>query len=438
MTKKIAASIALLAVVILSSYSLYQHIAISWGEAEGASSATTAPIFTAPSTLPSINKPGQGKVWVCPMHPEIMQDHPGTCPICGMDLVESKNHSGHDHGILVDTASIQKLGVRLASVQKTTLSREISSYGNVTADGNKTYSIHSKFDGTIQKTYIHSVGQKIEQGQVIYEIYSPELIAQEKEYLRFTERRNEILKTITGDALIFENEYVMKLLMELAKERSKFIYENVSPESLGKVEDSKMPLDVAKIVAEQSGVVTQINAREGSNVMPAAALFTLADVSTVWVEVALYPDQIGQVQVGDMTTIKTPDGKKIESRVEFISPVAENNKAGARVALDNSKLRLRPGSYVDVVIHAQPHEALALPRSAVMHTGDGDMVMLCRGEGHFLPLHVETGIESGDEIEITDGLQEGAEVAANGQFLLDAAASLNAAAQRMQETYTPK
>ena len=369
------------------------------------------------------------------MHPEIMQDHPGTCPICGMDLVESRNHAGHDHGVHVDTASIQKLGARLASVKKSPVSQEIRSYGNVTADGSSVYNVHSKFDGSIKKMYVHSVGQKIERGQVIYEIYSPELIMQQKEYLGFMQRRNQILQTI-GDVRLEENEYVMNLLMELSKERTKFIYEDVSLESLQHVEDSRETIDVVKIVAEESGVVTQINAREGTYVMPSAALFTLANVSRVWVDIALYPDQAARVKNGDRVTIKNSDGQTITSRLDFLNPVAENNKVSARVELDNSKLHLRPGSFVDVIIHAQPHDALVLPRSAVMHTGDGDMVMLSRGEGHFLPVHIETGVESGDEIEITDGMQEGAEVAANGQFLLDAAASMNAAAQRMQEAHT--
>lgn len=435
MTKKIAAGIALLAAVMLSSYFYYQHIAISWNEAHAASSDAPASSGATPPTLPSINKSVPGKTWVCPMHPEIMQDHPGTCPICGMDLVESKNHAGHEHGVHIDTASIQKLGVRLASVRKSTVSREIRTYGNVTADGNAAYSIHSAFDGLIKKSYVHSVGQKIERGQVIYEIYSPELIAQQKEYLRFLERRNQVLQSV-GEALINENEYVMDLLQDLSRERIKFLREGIGLDTIQKLEDSKQPVEVVKVLAAESGVVTQINAREGSYVMPAAALFALANVARVWVDVALYPDQAMQVKVGDVTVIKTSGGQKIESRIEFVSPVAENNKTSARIVMDNSTLHLRPGSYVDVDIHAQPHEALTLPRSAVMHTGDGDRVMLSRGEGHFLPVAVETGIESGDEVEITDGLLEGAEVAVNGQFLLDAAASLNSAAQRMQETHT--
>ena len=366
------------------------------------------------------------------MHPEIMQNHPGTCPICGMDLVEAKNHTGHDHGIHVDSASMQKLGVRLASVKKSILSREFVTYGNVTEDGSAAYNIHSKFDGLIKKTYIHSIGQKIEKGQVIYEIYAQELIAQQKQFIRFLERRSQILQSI-GDVRFQEDEYAMNLLQDFSRERTRFLHEDIGFDTVQKIEDSRTIFEVVKIVAAESGVVTRINVREGSYVMPSATLFTLADVAKVWVDIALYPDQVARVQRGDMVTIKTADGRKIQANLDFLNPIAENNKVSARVAIDNKNLHLRPGSFVDAIIHTQPHEALVVPRSSVMHNGDGDRVMLSRGGGHFIPLSVETGIESGDEIEIIDGLLEGAEVAVNGQFLLDAAASLNDAAQRMQE-----
>jgi Cu(I)/Ag(I) efflux system membrane fusion protein len=430
MAKKKAAFMALLAVVILSSYYLYQHIPISWNGAQGTSSGNS------PSTLPSIAKPAQGKIWVCPMHPEIMQDHPGTCPICGMDLVESRDHAGHDHGVHVDTASIQKLGVRLASVKESTLSREVLTYGNVTADGSAIYNVHSNFDGWIKKLHIHAVGQKIRQGQVIYEIYSPELIMQQKEYLRFAERRRQILQTI-GDVRFQENEYVMDLLQELSRERTKFLHENIGVETVQQMDDYRRPVEVVRILAAASGVVTRIDAREGSYATPSATLFTLTNVSRVWIDVALYPDQIGHVKAGDEVTITSPDGQNIKARLDFINPIAENNKASARVAIDNVKLRLRPGSFVDVVIHAQPHKALAIPRSAVMRSGRGSFVMLYRGEGRFLPTEVETGVENGELVEIGDGLQEGAQVAVNGQFLLDAAASLHDAMQRMQQPAPP-
>jgi membrane fusion protein, copper/silver efflux system len=440
MTKTKAAGIALLGVIILASYFIYPHISISWLAAQTASPGIAATSGTKTPSLPSINPAGQGKVWVCPMHPEIMQDHPGTCPICGMDLVESQNltanPAAHDHSIHVDSASIQKLGVRLARVIKSPVSREIRVYGNVTADEGTLYNVHSKFDGWIKKSYIHSVGQRIEKGQVIYEIYSPELVMQQKEYLKFVARRNQILQTM-GDVTLQENEYVMDLLMELSKERTKFLYEDIGTETIQQLEDSRQAIEVVKILAGESGVVTQINARAGSFATPSATLFTLANVSRVWVAVTLYPDQASQVKNGDDVTITGPDGpgsrkQAIKAKLDFVNPVADNNKVSARVAIDNSQLHLRPGGFVDMTIHAQAHEALVVPSSAVLRSGQGDVVMLHRGAGHFLPVYVETGIESGDSIEITDGLQQGAEVAVNGQFLLDSAASISAAVERMQ------
>lgn len=440
MTKMKAAGIALLGVIFLAAYFIYPHISISWLDSKTASPGIAAASGTVKPSLPNINPPGQGKVWVCPMHPEIMQDHPGTCPICGMDLVESKNHEVHDHGVHVDSASIQKLGVRLASVKKSLINQEIRVYGNVTADESTLYGVHSNFDGWIKKSHIHSIGQHIEKGQVIYEIYSPELIMQQKEYLSFVNRRNQILQTM-GDVTLQENEYVMDLLMQLSRERTKFLYENIGAETIQQIEDSRQPVEIVKILAGESGVVTQINAREGSFATPSATLFTLANVSRVWVTATLYPDQAEQVKNGDEVTITGPDGpgfgkRPIKAHLDFLNPVADNNKVNARMEIVNSQLHLRPGSFVDVTIHAQPHEALVVPSSAVLRTGEGNVVMLHRGEGHFLPVYVETGIENDDSIEITDGLQPGAEVAVNGQFLLDSAASMNAAIERMQETHT--
>lgn len=426
MTNKKAAGIALLAVIILASYFINQHISISWLGAQ------TAPP-TASTSLQSIKLAEQGKAWVCPMHPEIMQDHPGTCPICGMELVESKNPAAHDHdhGIQVDSASIQKLGVRLSSVTKSHISQQIRAYGNVTLDESTLYNVHTKFEGWIKKVHIHSIGQKINKGQVIYEIYSPDLVMQQKEYLKFVVRRNQILQTI-GNVTLQENEYVMDMLQELSRERTKFLHADIGVETVKQLEDTKQALDVVKILAGQSGVVTQINAREGSFATTVAPLFTLADVAKVWVNITLYPDQAVQVKNGDDVTITSADGQTFKTKLDYLNPIAENNKVSARVALDNSKLHLRPGSFVDVTINAQPHQALMLPRSAVITTGRGDMVIMYRDNGHFLPIYIETGIESGDNIEIVDGLLEGAKVAVNGQFLLDSAASMSAAAERFK------
>lgn len=432
MTKRTAAAIALLCIVILTAYFLSQNISISWRGTE-----TTKPAINAPA-LPGITKTVQEKIYLCPMHPEIMQDHPGSCPICGMGLVEEFTNSTlhmHEPGIQVDTATLQKLGVRLTRLEKSAISQEIRAYGNISVDQRALHNVHSKYEGWIKKLHIHSAGQRIQKGQVIYELYSPDLIMRQKEYLRFMTRRNQILQTI-GDVRLQENEYVMELLMELSKERTRFLQEDIDIDTVRQIEDNKQPFEVVKIVAAESGVVTQINAREGSFIEPAATLFTLANTTNVWVDISLYPDQLGQIKNGDAVTITTASGQNINATLDFINPIADGNKVSARATVSNAKLKLRPGTFVDVTIHAQPREALLLPRSAVLRGGDGanggDRVMLSRGEGHFLPVLIETGSESGDDIEIVEGLLEGAEVAVNGQFLLDSAASMSAAAERMR------
>ena len=429
-TKKIAGGLLLLGIVILAVYFLSQRILITWRPTQTEVPGNhTVPVL-------EIGKSGQEKIWICPMHPEIMQDHPGSCPICGMDLVPSSGASIHDHGVHIDTASIQKLGVRLATIQKIQLSQEIRTYGSVTVSGDSLFNVHAKVDGWIRKLYINSVGQQVQKGQIIYEIYSPDLIAQQKDYLRYMVRRDQTLKTIGDISPLTENPYVMDLLQELSRERTKFLYKDIGIESVHQIESSKQPIEVVKMLAGQAGVVTQINAREGSFVTPADILFTLADVTRVWVDIALYPDQASRVREGDAVTIRSQSGQEFQARINFINPIAENNKISARVTLKNQDRGLRPGSFVDVIIHAEPHEALALPRSSVIHSGSGNWVILSRGNGHFLPVNIETGVESGDWVEVVEGLLEGSEVAVNGQFLLDAAASLHDAAQRMQESHT--
>lgn len=416
---QLAVSVALIVAVTLVSFLLARPFILNWNEAKHV------------AALPQINDSGQHKYWVCPMHPEISQDHPGTCPICGMKLVESGAVEMHVHGIQVDSATVQRMGVRLARIKQDVIGQVVQTYGNVLIAENKTFSVQPKYEGWIKKLYVHTAGEEVKAGQVLYEIYSPDLITRQRTYLSSIERRKQLLQTIqtTPDT---ENDYVMEMAMDAANDRLKLNQEEgVSVESIKTIEEKKQAKDVVQIVAERSGVISQINVKEGAYVTSSNPILVLADVSKVWVDVALYPDQAAQVKRGDEVIVRDASGQEIHSSLSFINPLANKNKVFARVELDNTRYRLRPGTFVDVTIQIQPHKALVLPSSAVMYTGQGNMVMLSRGNGHFLPVQVTTGVENGDWIEIVDGLQEDAEVAVNGQFLLDSASSISAASERM-------
>ena len=395
------------------------------------------------------DKPAK-KLWVCPMHPEIIQDHPGVCPKCGMDLVEMEqteaSPNGHSHGVHIDTASQQKLGVRLAAAKWQTLSQDIHAYGNVAVDESLVFNLSAKVEGVIKKIHVNSIGQQVRAGQVLYEIYSPELIKSQRELIELL-KENDVLfapmeaedahtngKIMLDDDMmsIRKNSQKRILLIE------KLLYADVGDELVKEVTKTYLWKDIVEVRMPQSGFVTRIDVHEGTTVKPMDNLFSFANLTRIWVDVPLYPDQLAWVKEGDEVTVKLPQSRmpEIKTRLQLITPVVDSTTrtVRARLSISNTMNMLPIGAYLDVIIHANPHKALAIPSSAVMRTGKGDLVMLSRGSGHFVPTSVETGIETGDFVEITNGLQADDQVAVNGQFLLDAAASMSDAAQRLHDT----
>jgi len=373
------------------------------------------------------------------------------CPICGMDLVEmepsTKSHAGHDHSVHLDTASLQRLGVRLASAKWETLSRDIDSYGNVMVDESMVSNIHSNVAGVIKKLHVNSVGQQIQAGQVLYEIYSPELIQSQREFIELLREKDKLVESMMGEDAHtsgkgMSEDDMMDVKMNANKRllvSEALLYANTGKELLEELASTYKPREVVEVRAPKSGFVTKIDIHEGNSVKQMDSLFALVGLSQVWVEVALYPDQLAWVKDGDEVTLRLSqlDKSVIKTRLQFVSPVVDGTTrtVRARLSVANPKNRLLPGALVDATIHAKPHLALAVPRSAVMRTGKGDLVMLAEGNGHFAPVKVETGIETAELIEVNSGLKEDEQVAVNGQFLLDAAASLSDAAQRMRANH---
>lgn len=394
------------------------------------------------------------KLWVCPMHPHVISDHPGVCPICGMDLVEMEqpdtsqpgmSQAEHSHSVHLNTATQQRLGVRLASAKWQTLSQDIHTYGNVAADESLIFNLSAKVEGVIRKLHVSSVGQQVLAGQVLYEIYSPELIKLQHEFIDLLKEKDRLSKKmLSEDAHISGQGMTAYEMMELGENTAKrivfiekFLYVDAGKELIEELNRTYRARDVVEVRTPQSGIVTKIEVHEGSSVKPMDNLFSFADLSHVWIDVTLYPDQLAWVKNGDQVTVKLPqpDTREIKTRLQFIAPMVDSatHTVQAQLSVSNAKNLLMIGSFLDVVIHAKPHKALAVPRSAVMRTGKGDLVMLAEGSGYFTPVKVETGIETADSIEITAGLHAGDQVAVNGQFLLDAAASMSDAAQRLHD-----
>jgi Cu(I)/Ag(I) efflux system membrane fusion protein len=370
--------------------------------------------------------------YACPMHRQIVDDHPGRCPICGMDLVKTGSES-HPAGLQVDSAALSALGVARVSAREATVSEPLRTYGTVVADESTLYTVDTKFDGWLRRLNVHSVGDRVREGQVLYEIYSPDLVMKEREYFKFLTRRKQVLQAV-GDVSQQENEYVMDLLRESQKEREEFMRQDLGIDTIRQLEDTGTTVEVVKVLAQRGGVVTQLNAREGAFVTPAQPIATIADPASLWVDIALPAGELERVEQGDPVTVTDAAGAAIRARVDFLSPVTDNGRGHARAVIARPGGRLRLGSLVDVTIELRAHTALVLPASAIARTGHGDFVMLDRGEGRFLPVEVELGAEADEGVEVVSGVKAGAPVASNAQFLLDAAASIEDTRDRAAPT----
>ena len=257
----------------------------------------------------------------------------------------------------------------------------------------------------------------------------------ELEYFQFLTRRKQILQSV-GDVSQQENEYVMDLLRDSQKQREDLMRNDLDIETIERLEQYGTTIAVVSVRAASGGVVTQINVREGSFVSPAGPILSLANPATVWIDVSLSAGQAALVHPGDRVMVRSGDADPIEAKLDFINPLADSFRTRARVVLHRSSAALGLGTLVDVSILAAAHTARVLPSAAVMRTGHGDFVMLARASGTFLPVEVLAGVENDDMIEIRGGIQDGAMVASNAQFLLDPAAALGDARERASDAKT--
>lgn len=375
--------------------------------------------------------------WICPMHAQIQQDHPGRCPICGMDLVRGSGASDvAQTGVAVDAVLQQRLGVRLVSVERRELRREIRSWGTVTTNEAAVFEVSTKVDGWLRKLHVGAVGDSVRAGQALYELYSPDLVQRQREYIELL-RRGDQLREAVGMPTGQNAQMLASLARERLRNRQLFENADLDRAFMDALDKYRRPSDVVVVRAARSGVVTRIGAREGSYVTPQTQLLSFADLSKVWVDVVLYPDQLTWIADGDAVTAITQDQqhRRISGRLQLPNPLIDRatRTLRARLVLDNAGRTLLPGTYVDVQIATAAHPALAVPRSALIRTGTGDHVMVARADGRFAPEPVQTGMINDDYAEIVSGLDAGMQVAVKGQFLLDAAASLQATSQRMRD-----
>ena len=355
--------------------------------------------------------------WVAPMDANYRRDKPGKSPM-GMDLIPFYAGANEDGSIVsISPTVVQNLGVRTAKAELARLWRGIDTVGYVDYDESKVSHIHLRTEGWIEKLAIQSEGERVKKGDFLFDVYSPKLVNAQEEL---------VTALSTGN----------KGLIRATKERLTAL--GISSSQINKLQKTKKVKQRVSIYAPQDGVVSDLPVREGMFVKPSQKVLTMGDLSSVWLLAEVFERQSEWVEVGQQAEVSLSyiPGKLWHGKVEYIYPSldAKTRTLKVRLRFENPGEQLKPNMYANVKIFAGAKEnTMVIPLEGLIRTGRDERVIIALGEGRFEARNVKAGIESGDYVEILDGVKQGEKIVTSGQFLIDSEASMRASLNRMSE-----
>jgi len=378
--------------------------------------------------------------YTCTMHPSVhSRDPDAKCPICGMDLVPVKKAGAqpapaaaaagvtaldapHEFTIPVDRQ--QLIGVTYAAVEAKRLKRTLRAVGTVAATTAKHWDYVARVDGYIHSLNVSAPGDRVEKGQVLMDLYSPDLVSTEGEYvdllrMRDNGRRDQNASTVqTAEHL-------------LAGARARLRQWNISDEQVAAVEKAGAPEQYLPLNSPVDGIVEAVAVHQGRHVAVGDHLVDLVDLSSVWVWAEFYENELPLLRAGLPVTITSSalPGLRIEGKIAVVDPFlnAAERTGRVRIDVDNPGLRLRPDAYVDVALALDEGEGLTVPVDAVLPTGEHNIVFVDKGSGRLEPRFVQLGGKFGDDYRVTGGLRAGERVVSSANFLVDAESKVQGA-----------
>ncbi len=356
----------------------------------------------------------QHQIWTCSMHPQIREDGPGECPICGMDLIplEQNTSAGQPdpNAISLSDEAIKLAQIQTYKVKKALPLQSVNLSGTVEPDERRSEKLTARFSGRIEKLYINFTGQKVFRGQKIAEIYSPELITAQREL---------------QDAAKYKDS--QPALYQAARHKLKLW--DLTPAQIDTLEKMSGVASRFPILSPVSGFVQKRSVAEGNYVKQGQALFDITPLNRVWVMLDVYESDLHRIRRGNRVdfTVDALPGKTFSGKVDYVDPFVnpQTRVAKVRVEFRNDNLQLKPGMFVNAVvkIHAGNKESLLIPKTAVLWTGRRSVVYVKNGND-FVYREIILGPEAGDYYVVISGLQEGEEIVRNGVFKVDASAQL--------------
>jgi len=410
-----------------------------------------------------------GTLYTCGMHPDVIQEEPGTCPLCGMNLTPIKRPGASAGGqrkaaywtapmdpnyisdmpgkspmgmdlvpvyedevsetiVWIDPATIQNIGVTTSEVEKRDLTVSLRTNGIVTIAEDNEYRVNPKISGWIEKLYVNRTGDLVEKGDPLLEIYSPQLVAAQEEFL-LALGNVELLRQSQIERVKVSADNLLK------SARRRLELWDISAAQIENLETTGIVKRTMIYNSPISGTVLHKNAVEGAAVKAGVDLFRIVDLTSVWVEAQIFEHEMPWLSLGGGVKIESPydPSLSLTGKVDYIYPYmdAKTRTAKIRIIIQNPHLELRQEMYVDVIIDAQSSDnAVAVHKNAVIRSGVRDIVFVDLGDGRFMPREVKLGLETDRFYEVVDGLTSGTTVVTSAQFLLDSEAKLQEAIQR--------
>lgn len=346
--------------------------------------------------------------------------------------VQTEEHSAHGAGaqtgaarpVFLDAEQARRIGVTFATAERRSFTRAVRAVGNVSHDETRLAKVSPKVEGWVERLYIDFTGASVRQGDPLLEVYSPMLVSAQEELILARRLLNEAEASGSERSLATATE-----LLESARRRLR--YWDISEEEISRIESTGTPRKALALRAPASGAVIEKNVAVGSRIMPGMDLYTIADLSRVWLEVEVFEKDLSLVRLGQHGVVyfDAYPGEEFDGLVAYVYPTVsvESRTGRVRLELANPGLRLRPGMYASVELHlASPREALLVPRGAVLQTGERSIVFVRGAEGELAPRDVRVGLSAGSETEILAGLAPGEVVVSSANFLIDAESNLAA------------
>lgn len=374
--------------------------------------------------------------WQAPMNPTEIYDRPGKSAM-GMDLVPVyADEAGKSSGgiVSIDPATVQNMGVRSAPVERMDFTRTIRTVGEVEYDEEALYLVNTKISGWIEKLHVDFVGASVEKGEPLLEIYSPELVTTQQEYLLALRNARQLAGT-NAVSVVEDADQL------LSSTRKRLEYWDIPASEIERIEQTGEVKKSVLLRAPASGIVVKKNAVEGDHIKVGDDLYQIADLSKVWVHASVYDNELPWIREGQSATMELSylPGQTYEGRVSYIYPYLREKARDVHVRLifDNPDLSLKPGMYVNVQLQSRTiPNALVVPSEAVIRSGERAVAFVVQTPGRFEPREIEIGVEGGPGgryVRVLSGLLEGEEVVTSAQFMLDSESRLQEAIQKMLE-----